>query len=86
MSACLQDLDKNAASFQPMKPLSLQQQTAAVCTRHTAIIHGGKLVSYDVFYERCRTLVSALRVMFTELPKTSTGKIQKFKLRETAKR
>jgi fatty-acyl-CoA synthase len=37
----------------------------------------------------CRTKLARFkcpsRVVFTELPKTSTGKIQKFKLREAAK-
>jgi fatty-acyl-CoA synthase len=45
--------------------------------------------SADELMQWCRKNLAAYKcprhVVFTELPKTSTGKIQKFKLREMAK-
>ncbi len=60
MSAYSQDLDKNAANFQPLTPLSFLQRSAAVYPDQTAIIHGSIRVSYETFYARCRKLASAL--------------------------
>ncbi len=49
----------------------------------------GKAASADDILEWCRNGLAKFKVpkyvVFTELPKTSTGKIQKFKLREKAK-
>jgi fatty-acyl-CoA synthase len=49
----------------------------------------GKTASAEDILEWCRKGLAKFKVprhvVFTELPKTSTGKIQKFKLRETAK-
>jgi fatty-acyl-CoA synthase len=49
----------------------------------------GKAASAEDIMEWCRKGLAKFKVpkhvVFTELPKTSTGKIQKFKLRETAK-
>ena len=49
----------------------------------------GKQASAEDIMEWCRKGLAKFKVpkhvVFTELPKTSTGKIQKFKLRETAK-
>ncbi len=49
----------------------------------------GKAASAEDILEWCRTGLAKFKVpkyvVFTELPKTSTGKIQKFKLREKAK-
>jgi fatty-acyl-CoA synthase len=60
MSAYDRDLDKNAANFQPLTPLSFLQRAAAVFPERTAIIHGKTKTSYATFYERCRKLGSAL--------------------------
>ncbi len=60
MSAYDQDLDKNAANFQPLTPLSFLQRSAAVYPDHAAIIHGQSRVDYKTFYARCRQLGSAL--------------------------
>jgi fatty-acyl-CoA synthase len=54
------DLDKNAANFQPLTPLSFLERAAAVFPDHTAIIHGPKRFSYREFYARSRRLASAL--------------------------
>jgi fatty-acyl-CoA synthase len=49
----------------------------------------GKAASAEDILEWCRNGLAKFKVpkyvVFTELPKTSTGKIQKFKLREKAK-
>ncbi|MEI9428444.1 acyl-CoA synthetase [Mesorhizobium sp. Cs1299R1N3] len=49
----------------------------------------GKVASEAEIIEHCRTLLARFKVpkavIFAEIPKTSTGKIQKFRLREMAK-
>ena len=49
----------------------------------------GKTASEDEIIAHCRTLLARFKcpktVIFAEIPKTSTGKIQKFKLRELAR-
>jgi fatty-acyl-CoA synthase len=54
------DLDRNAANFQPLTPLSFLERSAAVFPDHTAIIHGALRRSYAEFYARTRRLASAL--------------------------
>jgi len=54
------DLNRNAANFQPLTPLSLLERAAAVFPDQTAIIHGGLRRSYTEFYGRARQLASAL--------------------------
>jgi fatty-acyl-CoA synthase len=54
------DLDRNAANFQPLTPLSFLERSAAVFPDHTAIIHGALRRSYAEFYARARCLASAL--------------------------
>ena len=54
------DLDRNAANFQPLTPLSFLERAAAVFPDHTAIIHGARRWDYRGFYARARRLASAL--------------------------
>jgi fatty-acyl-CoA synthase len=54
------DLDRNAANFQPLTPLSFLERAASVFPDHTAIIHGTLRRSYREFYARARRLASAL--------------------------
>jgi fatty-acyl-CoA synthase len=54
------DLDRNAANFQPLTPLSLLARAAAVHPDQTAVIHGPRAWSYREFYARTRRLASAL--------------------------
>ena len=54
------DLDRNAANFQPLTPLSFLERSAAVFPDQTAIIHGGLRRSYAEFYGRARRLASVL--------------------------
>jgi fatty-acyl-CoA synthase len=54
------DLDRNAANFQPLTPLSFLERSAAVFPDHLAIVHGALRRSYAEFYARARRLASAL--------------------------
>ena len=54
------DLDRNAANFQPLTPLSFLERAAAVFPDQTAIIHGTRRWTYAEFYARSRRLASAL--------------------------
>jgi fatty-acyl-CoA synthase len=54
------DLDRNAANFQPLTPLSFLARAAEVYPDHTAIIHGARCWTYAQFYARAKKLASAL--------------------------
>jgi fatty-acyl-CoA synthase len=54
------DLDRNAANFQPLTPLSFLERAAEVYPDATAIIHGARSWNYRQFYSRARQLASAL--------------------------
>ncbi|RLQ88690.1 acyl-CoA synthetase [Notoacmeibacter ruber] len=54
-------LDKCAANYQPMSPLSFLKRAADVWPERTAIIHGSLRRSYGEFYDRSRKLASALQ-------------------------
>src|SRR5262245_30150169 len=60
MSAYDIDLDRNAANFQPLTPLSFLERAASVFPDHLAITHGPLRRSYAEFYARARRLASAL--------------------------
>ncbi len=53
-------LDRNAANFQPLTPLSFLERAAVVFPDRTAIVHGARTWTYAQFYERARRLASAL--------------------------
>ena len=54
------DLERNAANFQPLTPLSFLARAAAVYPDVTAIVHGKRSWNYRQFYARARKLGSAL--------------------------
>jgi fatty-acyl-CoA synthase len=54
------DLDKNAANYTPLSPLSFLRRAAEVHPDKLAIIHGPLRRNYAEFYARCRQLASAL--------------------------
>ena len=54
------DLDRNAANFQPLTPLSFLARAAEVYPETPAITHGGLSRNYRDFYERAKRLASAL--------------------------
>ena len=53
-------LEKNAANYTPLTPLSLLARTAHVYPARTAVIHGERTLTWAEVYERCRRLASAL--------------------------
>ncbi|MGB7077107.1 MAG: AMP-binding protein, partial [Xanthobacteraceae bacterium] len=53
-------LERNAANFQPLTPLSFLARAAEVHPDQPAIIHGARSWSYAEFYARARRLASAL--------------------------
>ena len=54
------DLDKTAANYQPLTPLTFLARSAAVYPERTAIVHGNSRTTYAQFYARCRKLASAV--------------------------
>jgi fatty-acyl-CoA synthase len=60
MSVYDHDLEKNAANYQPLTPLSFLARAALVYPDHTAIIHGTTKIDYKQFHQRCRKFASAL--------------------------
>jgi len=55
-----QHLDRCAANFQALTPLTFLERAAAVFPDHTAVIHGSRQYSYAEFYARTRRLASVL--------------------------
>ena len=53
-------LDKNAANFVALSPLSFIERTARIYPQRTAIIYGDKQQTWGQTYARCRQLASAL--------------------------
>ncbi|CEJ14219.1 Long-chain-fatty-acid--CoA ligase [bacterium YEK0313] len=60
MSVYDTDLEKRAANYQPLTPLSFLERAARVFPDQCAIIHGRLRRSYAEFYARSRRLASAL--------------------------
>ena len=54
-------LDKNAANYTPLSPLSLIARSAYVYPDRIAVIHGATRLTWSEVYARCRRLGSALR-------------------------
>src|SRR5579863_1460422 len=59
-SPCDRDLDRNAANFQPLTPLTFLERSAAVFPDRLAIAHGPLRRSYREFHARSKKLASAL--------------------------
>ncbi len=55
-----QHLDKCAANYQALTPLTFLERAAAVFPNHVAVIHGNSRFTYAQFYARARRLASAL--------------------------
>ncbi len=55
------DLDKNAANYTPLSPLSLLARTAYVYPKRAAVVHGEQRYTWSEVYARCRRLASALQ-------------------------
>jgi fatty-acyl-CoA synthase len=55
------DLDKNAANYTPLSPVTFLERAAAVYPERIAQIHGERRYSWGQTYDRCRRLASALQ-------------------------
>ena len=55
------DLDKNAANFSPLSPLTFIERAASVYPDRCALIYGAKRQTWAQTYARCRRLASALQ-------------------------
>jgi len=56
-----QDLDRRAANYVPLTPLSFLRRSATVYPDKPAVIHGALSYTYREFEERCRRLATALK-------------------------
>ncbi|HYL26151.1 MAG TPA: acyl-CoA synthetase [Burkholderiales bacterium] len=54
------NLEKNAANYAPLTPLSFLERAAYVYPGRESVIHGGERYTWAETYERCRRLASAL--------------------------
>jgi fatty-acyl-CoA synthase len=54
------DLERNAANFQPLTPLTFLERAASVFPDHPAVIHGTQRRTYAELYARTRRLAGAL--------------------------
>ena len=55
-----QDLDKNAANYAPLTPLTFIERTASVYPDRVSVIHGATRYTWSETFARCRRLASAL--------------------------
>ena len=56
-----QHLERGAANYAPLTPISFLERSASVYPDKTAVIHSDLRFSYAELYARCRRLASALR-------------------------
>jgi fatty-acyl-CoA synthase len=63
MSIYEQDLDKNAANFTPLSPVSFVERTAEVFGDLPAVVHGARRYSWAQTRERAARLAAALRAL-----------------------
>lgn len=56
-----QNLDRNAANFAALTPLSFIERTASIYPERLAIVHGDMRQTWGQTYARCRQLASSLR-------------------------
>jgi fatty-acyl-CoA synthase len=54
-------LDRNAANYVPLSPLTFLARSAAVFPDRLAVVHGSRRYNWAETYARCRRLASALR-------------------------
>jgi len=54
-------LDRNAANFVPLTPISFLERAASVYPQRTSVIHGNRRYDWAETYARCKRLASALR-------------------------
>jgi len=55
------DLDRNAANYIALSPLTFLERTASVFPRRVSLVHGAQSFDWAETYRRCRRLASALQ-------------------------
>ena len=60
MSIYSQDLDRTAANYVPLSPVSFLLRAAHVAPHRIAVVHGARRITYAQFLERSRRLAGAL--------------------------
>ena len=60
MSPYARDLDRNAANYVPLTPVSFLARTAYIWPYRIAVIHGDRRYTWAQTYGRSRRLASAL--------------------------
>ena len=60
MSIFTQDLDRTAANYVPLSPVSFLLRAAHVAPHRIAVVHGARRITYAQFLERSRRLAGAL--------------------------
>jgi len=55
-----EDLDKNAANFTALSPISMMRRAASIYPDRTAVIYGQRRVSWGDVYTRCASVAAAL--------------------------
>ena len=60
MSIYTQDLDRTAANYVPLSPVSFLLRAAHVAPHRIAVVHGARRITYAQFLERSRRLAGAL--------------------------
>jgi fatty-acyl-CoA synthase len=60
MKPYARDLDRNAANYAPLTPVSFLARVAYVWPKRIAVIHGDRRYTWEATYERSRRLASAL--------------------------
>ncbi|QID17654.1 acyl-CoA synthetase [Nitrogeniibacter mangrovi] len=55
-----QGLEKNAANYAALTPLSFIERSASVYPARTSVVHGARRFTWSETYDRCRRLASAL--------------------------
>ena len=58
------NLEKTAANYVPLTPLTFLERSAAVYPRQIAVIHGNTRITYAELYDRARRLGSALAMRY----------------------
>ena len=58
--AYLSGLDKNAANYTPLNPVTFLERAAAIYPERVSVIHGATRFTWAETYARCRRLASAL--------------------------
>ena len=60
MNAYDRGLDRRAANYEPLTPLSFLQRTAWVFPEHPSVVHGGRRFTWSETRQRCHRLADAL--------------------------